>query len=255
VAWIGFICVLIWGYVACNIRVGELIRDSGNMVEMAVGKYNEEGKLVTAGFVTPDFRLWKIYFEEMLITVHMAIWGSLLAVIFAIPFGLLSAENVTPWWIRLPVRRLMDSARAINELVFALIFVAAVGLGPMAGVMALWIHTTGILAKLFSEAVESIDQRPVDGITATGAGKLEEVFYGVIPQVIPLWISFALYRFESNVRAATVVGLVGAGGIGAILHESMGAFNYPATAAIMLIIIVVVVIIDVLSGALRKLFL
>ena len=104
---------------------------------------------------------WAPYVHEMIITVHMAIWATLLSVILAIPFGLLSAENVTPWWIRHPIRRLMDTFRAINELVFALIFVVAVGLGPMAGVLALWIHTTGILAKLFSEAVESIDHRPV----------------------------------------------------------------------------------------------
>ena len=103
----------------------------------------------------------------------------------------------------------MDALRATNELVFALMFVAAVGLGPMAGMLALWIHTTGILAKLFSEAVEAIDPRPVEGIRSTGTGVFDEIAYGVIPQVMPLWISYALYRFESNVRAATVVGIVG----------------------------------------------
>jgi phosphonate transport system permease protein len=95
--------------------------------------------------------------------------------------------------------------------------VVAIGLGPFAGVMALFVHTTGILAKLFSEAVEAIDPRPVEGIRATGASKLQEVVYGVVPQVLPLWISFSLYRFESNVRSATVLGLVGAGGIGQVL--------------------------------------
>ena len=124
-----------------------------------------------------------------------------------------------PWWVYQPVRRLMDAFRAINELVFAVLFVVAVGLGPFAGVMALFIHTTGILAKLFSEAVEAIDPRPVEGIRATGASKLQEVVYGVIPQVLPLWMSFSLYRFESNVRSATVLGLVGAGGIGQVLFE------------------------------------
>ena len=185
----------------------------------------------------------------------MAIWATLLSVIFAIPFGLLSAENVTPWWIRHPVRRLMDTLRAINEFVFALIFVVAVGLGPMAGVLALWIHTTGILAKLFSEAVESIDHRPVDGITVTGASKIEEVLYGVIPQVIPLWISFALYRFESNVRSATVVGLIGAGGIGMALSENMRSFQYDQAGVILLIIVFAVIILDIISGFLRKAFL
>jgi phosphonate transport system permease protein len=177
-----------------------------------------------------------------------------MAVICAGPFGLLSAENVSPWWIRQPTRRLMDSARAIHERVFALIFVAAVGLGPMAGMLALWIHTTGILAKLFSEAVEAIDHRPVEGIAVTGANTIEEITYGVIPQVIPLWISFSLYRFESNVRSATVLGLVGAGGIGQVLHESMRAFDYAAVGAILLIIIGAVSLLDILSGRLRKAF-
>ena len=148
----------------------------------------------------------------------------------------------------------MDAARAINELVFALMFVAAVGLGPMAGILAMWVHTTGILAKLFSEAVEAIDPRPVEGIRATGANVIEEIFYGVIPQVTPLWISYSLYRFESNVRAATVLGLVGAGGIGMQLNESMRSFDYTKTCTILIIIVLTVVLIDSLSGRTRKLF-
>ena len=125
----------------------------------------------------------------------------------------------------------------------------------MAGVLALWVHTTGILAKLFSEAVESIDHRPVDGITVTGASKVEEVLYGVIPQVIPLWISFALYRFESNVRSATVVGLIGAGGIGMALGENMKSFQYDLAGVILIIIVLAVVVLDIISGYLRKAFL
>jgi len=183
----------------------------------------------------------------------MAVWGTLLAVIGAVPLGLLASSNIAPWWIRQPVRRFLDATRAINEMVFALMFVAAVGLGPMAGMLALWIHTTGILAKLFSEAVESIDPRPVEGIRATGAGALREVMYGVVPQVLPLWISYTLYRFESNVRSATVVGFVGAGGIGQMLLETLRSFNYVQSAAILLIIILSVVVVDLVSSQLRKL--
>jgi phosphonate transport system permease protein len=146
----------------------------------------------------------------------------------------------------------MDAFRAINELVFALIFVAAVGLGPLAGVLALTIHTTGTLAKLFSEAVEAIDPRPVEGIKATGASRLQEVAYGVVPQVLPLWISFSLYRFEANVRSATVLGIVGAGGIGMSLSESLRGFDYASGAAILLIILVTVSLLDILGTLLRK---
>ena len=152
------------------------------------------------------------------------------------------------------LRRVMDAFRSINEMVFAMLFVVAVGLGPFAGVLALWISTTGVLAKLFAEAVEAIDPGPVEGVRATGASALQEVIYGVIPQVMPLWVSYALYRFEANVRSATVVGMVGAGGIGVILWENIRAFQFVQTCAVLLVIIVVVSLIDVLSQRLRKRF-
>ena len=141
------------------------------------------------------------------------------------------SANVCPQWIVQPVRRLMDSFRAINEIVFALLFVVAVGLGPFAGVLALFVHNIGVVAKLFSEAVEAIDPRPVEGIRATGASRLQEVIFGVVPQVMPLWSSFTLYRFETNVRSATVLGIVGAGGIGQSLYENIRSFQYSETAA------------------------
>jgi phosphonate transport system permease protein len=152
----------------------------------------------------------------------------------------------------LPVRRLMDSFRAINEIVFALLFVVAVGLGPFAGVMALFIHNTGIIAKLFSEAVEAIDPRPVEGIRATGASRLQEVIFGVVPQVIPLWSSYTLYRLETNVRSATVLGIIGAGGIGQTLYENIRSFQYSETAAVVIIIVVSVMLIDIVSSRLRR---
>ena len=146
----------------------------------------------------------------------------------------------------------MDSCRAINEIVFALLFVVAVGLGPFAGVMALFIHNTGIIAKLFSEAVESADPRPVEGIRATGSSRLQEVIFGVVPQVMPLWTSYTLYRFETNVRSATVLGIIGAGGIGQTLYENIRSFQYSSTAAIIIIIVLSVMLIDITSARLRK---
>jgi phosphonate transport system permease protein len=223
-----------------DMRPLDLVRDSANML-----KYAED-------FFPPNFSDWRIYLEEMIVTVEIALWGTALAVVFAVPLGLLSSSNIAPAWVHQPVRRLMDAARAINEMVFAMLFIVAVGLGPFAGVLALFVHTTGILAKLFSEAVESIDQQPVEGIRATGANALEEIVYGVIPQVLPLWISYSLYRFESNVRSASVVGMVGAGGIGVILWDIMRSFQYPQTSAVMLIIIVTVTAIDLISSRVRK---
>ena len=220
----------------------QLIRDSGNMATML------------ADFFPPDLADWQDYLEEMAVTVAIALWGTALAVVFAVPFGLMCADNIAPWWLVQPCRRLMDLCRSINELVFAMLFVAAVGLGPFAGVLALFVHTTGILAKLFAEAVEASDPRPVEGIRATGANALEEIVYGVIPQVMPLWISYALYRFESNVRSASVVGLVGAGGIGLVIWEVVRAFQFQRACTVIFIILLAVTIIDALSQRLRRLF-
>jgi len=218
-----------------------LFTDAGNMAEYA------------SGFLQPNFRDWNYYLEEMVVTIQIAVWGTFLAVVLSIPFGIMSAHNMVPWWILQPTRRLMDLFRAIHEVVFAVLFVVAVGLGPFAGVMALFIHTTGILAKLFSEAVEAIDPRPIEAIRTTGASRIQQVVYGVIPQVLPLWISYSLYRLESNVRSATVLGIIGAGGIGQVLFESIRAFYYPQAAAILIIVVVTVTIMDLISQQLRKL--
>jgi phosphonate transport system permease protein len=225
-----------------DMRPVELFRDSSNMASYA------------ADFFPPNFRQWQLYVDEMVVTLQIALWGTALAVITAVPMALLASSNIVPWWVYQPVRRLMDACRAINEMVFAMLFVVAVGLGPFAGVLALWIHTSGVLAKLFSEAVEAIDPQPVEGIRSTGASALHEIVYGVIPQVIPLWTSFTLYRFESNIRSASVVGMVGAGGIGVVLWEIIRGFQYAETCAVMIIIILSVSVIDLVSARIRQHF-
>ena len=118
--------------------------------------------------------------------------------------------------------------------------------------LAIWVHTAGILAKLFSEAVEAADPQPIEGVRATGASALEEIVYGVIPQVVPLWVSYTLYRFESNVRSASVVGMVGAGGIGMVLWDVVRGFEYAKTSAVLIMLVVSVMLIDMASAWLRK---
>jgi len=137
------LAVLAWSWQGAEMNPLLLIRDSANMATFA------------ADFFPPDFSNWQLYLKEMVTTVHIALWGTLLAIVCAIPLGILSSENIVPWWVYQPVRRLMDACRSINEMVFAMLFVVAVGLGPFAGVLALWISTTGVLAKLFAEAVEA----------------------------------------------------------------------------------------------------
>jgi len=239
-AWAVAIALLAGSWGGADMRPLDLVRDSANMAKYA------------SDFFPPNFSQWRLYLQEMIITVQIALWGTVLAVVFAVPLGLLSSANIAPLWVRQPIRRLMDAARAINEMVFAMLFIVAVGLGPFAGVLALFVHTTGVLAKLFSEAVESIDPQPVEGIRATGANALEEIVYGVLPQVLPLWISYSLYRLESNVRSASVVGMVGAGGIGVVLWEIIRGFQYAETCAVMIIIVITVTLIDLVSARIRK---
>jgi phosphonate transport system permease protein len=238
--WGVVLAVLVTSWNGADMRPMDLWRDSGNMAQFA------------RDFFPPNFRDWRMYLDEMLVTVQIAVWGTFLAIILAVPFSLLCSSNIVPMWVYQPVRRLMDACRSINEMVFAMLFIVAVGLGPFAGVLALWVHTLGVLAKLFSEAVEAIDPRPVEGVRATGANAVEEIVFGVIPQVLPLWISYSLYRFESNVRSASVVGIVGAGGIGMVLWEIIRSFQYAQTCAVMIIIVLFVTAIDMLSSRIRK---
>jgi phosphonate transport system permease protein len=211
-------------------------------------------KFMSSDWTPSDFtgRDWSLYIGKMWQTIQMALWGTFLAIIVAVPLGLLGSSNIAPAWIQQPVRRVLDLIRSIPDLVVAVIFITAVGLGPFAGVMAMMFNTGGVLAKLFSEAVEAIDKGPVEGVRATGAGRLQEIIWGVIPQVAPLWTSFALYRFESNSRSATVLGLIGAGGIGQVLFESMNGFEFRDVSAIVIIVVIAVTLIDMLSQAMRK---
>ena len=239
---LAFLTVLGWSYGGAEMAPMKLITHRGNMWTYL----REFGDL--------DFTEWRMYAREMAVTIQIAIWGTFLAVALAVPFGLLSASNLMPWWVYWPVRRLMDVFRATNEMILAIIFSVAVGPGPFAGVLALFVHTLGTLAKLFAESVEAIDPRPVEGIRATGASAVDEINYAVIPQVMPLWMSYSLYRFESNVRSASVVGMVGAGGIGFQLTQAMGSFQYGRVSAMILIVIAAVVTLDILSGVIRKRF-
>ena len=205
-----------------------------------------------ADFLQPDFSDLKLYIKQMWVTIAVAVWGTLLSLVFAIPLSLLSANNVAPVFIVQPIRRVMDLLRSVNELVMGTAFLVAVGISPLAGVLALALHNAAVLTKLFSEAVEAIDVAPVEGVRATGAGRLSEVVWGIIPQVGPLWTSFALYRFESNTRSATVLGLIGAGGIGQVLFENLNSTAYHEVGAISIVIVIAVTLIDLLSSQIRK---
>ena len=185
-------------------------------------------------------------------TLLMAYVGTALGAIGAFFLCFFAAANVAPRpWLRVAVRRFCELCRTVPELVFALMFVIAFGLGPMAGVLAVAIHTIGALGKLFAEVVENIDMKPVEGVTATGAHWTAAMRYGAVPQILSNFVSYALLRFEINVRGATVMGFVGAGGIGVDLVEAIRKFYYSDVSAILVLIIITVSVIDTVTGMVR----
>ena len=185
-------------------------------------------------------------------TLAMAFLGTLLAAVVALPLGLLGARNVTAnRVIRFLFRRVFDVCRGLDQLVWALVFVRAVGLGPIAGVLAIFVSDTGVLAKLYSEAIEGAENGPLGGINATGAPPLAALRFGVLPQVLPVMLSQALYQFESNTREATILGFVGAGGIGLRLSERIQINAWDQVAYIIVLILVTVAVMDTISGRLR----
>jgi len=242
--------VLIWGGVAVVLLVSIDAVDLKNLSQLVTN--SDRMEMFAAELLRPDFTNWELFVAKMWETIQIALWGTFLAVFLGVPLGLAAARNIAPIWVVTPVRWVMNLLRSIPDLVMGLLFVVAVGLGPLAGVLAIALNTAGVLAKLFSEAVESIDKGPVEGVRATGASPFHEIVWGVIPQVAPLWTSFALYRFESNSRSATVLGLIGAGGIGQVLFDRMNGFQYREVSAIVIIVVIAVTLIDMLSQAMRK---
>jgi phosphonate transport system permease protein len=188
-------------------------------------------------------------------TVQMALVGTLLGVLLSLPFGLLAARNTSPHpVIYQGARLILNMIRAIPELIIALIFVSAVGLGPFGGVLALAVAGVGSKGKLYAEAIEAIDPQQVLAIRATGAGRLHAFMYGVIPQALPLILSYSLLSFETNVRAATILGYVGAGGVGILIYQYTQLFQFDHLMGVVIIIVVTVTAIDRVSDFLRRKF-
>jgi len=201
--------------------------------------------------VPPDLRVLPAALAGALTTAEIALLGTAVAAGLALPLGFASARNVAPPAVFYPARAGLNFFRSVDTLVYALVFVAAVGLGPFPGVLAVVAYTTTTLAKLYSEAIEGIDPGPVDAVTATGATRLQVLRFGVLPQVLPLFLSYVLYRLETNIRAATVLGFVGAGGIGFYLQTYLRTIDYPAAATVLLVTVAMVMVVDAVSSRLR----
>lgn len=212
---------------------------------------NEAGRFPAGsiGYWYNDF--WK-YLRLIWETILMALTATILAIGLAVALSFIAARNCTPFpWAGVLARRFLEFCRGVPEILFALVLVFAVGIGPLAGVLAITIHATGALGKLFSEVNENASMRPVDGIKAVGGSWFEQMRYGILPQVLPNFTSYALWRFEINVRASAVVGFVGAGGIGAELSHTISFYSDDRVTAVLLLVVLTVTIIDLVSERAR----
>jgi phosphonate transport system permease protein len=193
-----------------------------------------------------------LYLSALGQTLSIALIGTLLAAILALPFGFLAARNVMANRVlHIITRRGLDSVRTVDTLIWALIWINVVGLGPFAGALAIASSDFGALAKLMSEAIETADRRPMEGVQSCGGGKFLTIRFGIVPQVLPVFASQLLYFFESNTRSATIIGIVGAGGIGLHLYEAIRVLEWQQAAFLILMVLVTVAAIDYLSQRLR----
>jgi phosphonate transport system permease protein len=192
-----------------------------------------------------------LYLKALGETLSIALLGTTVAAIVALPVSLLAARNIVPEIVRFPVRRFLDTIRGIDTLIWALVWINVVGLGPFAGVLAIAVSDFGAFGKLFSEAIEAADKKQVEGIRASGGSALHEIRFGLMPQVLPVIAGQVLYFIESNTRSATIIGIVGAGGIGLQLAEQIRVLEWQKVSFLILMILIAVAAIDWISGKLR----
>ena len=233
--------LFLWGLHALEVTPGRLMD--------GIGELGRVFMLMMPPTVTEH--VWD-YVQAIGETLAMAFLGTLVASLLAIPLALMGARNIMPLGpVRLLTRRSSDVVRGIDSLVWAIFFVSIVGLGPFAGILAIALHDTGILTKLFAEAIENTDREQVKGVRATGANRTQTIGFGILPQVMPVLLGNSLYFLESNVRSATILGVVGAGGIGFFLMDRMMISAWREVSLIVIMVLVTVACIDALSRVLR----
>jgi phosphonate transport system permease protein len=203
--------------------------------------------------VPPDFSRWRDWLRPLFDTLAMSIAGTALAVVLSLPLGLLAAPNVSPHPVVLvAARTLLSFLRSVPELIMGILFVAAVGFGALPGVLALGLHSVGMVGKFYAEAIEHADPRPIEAARAAGASPLQVITHAVLPQVLPQLADVTIYRWEYHFRASTVLGIVGAGGIGFQLIAALRLLDYAQVSAILLAILACVLVVDAIGAALRK---
>jgi phosphonate transport system permease protein len=232
--------LLVWSFVGAEFNFAKLGEGAINMGDFL------------ARLFPPTWDKFGTIVELLIETLQMAIVGTALGAVLSLIVAFGAASNIAPRWLYYPTRWIMNVIRSLPDLVFALMFVSAVGLGPFAGILAMTLGSIGSIGKVFAEAMEAVDDGPVTAMRAVGASRRQVVQYGILPQSAPLLVSYTLLLFEGNVRGATILGMVGAGGIGLELTTAMKMYDYGHLSAIVICIIVLVTVIDQASAIIRK---
>lgn len=233
--------LVIWSFLYTKFSMGDLLYGVPQMFELF------------KAMVPPDLSYISSIISPMLDTIRMAVVGTFIGSILSIPISMLCANNVIKSnWIVVPCRFILNIVRTIPDLLLAAVFVAIFGIGQIPGIIAIIILSISIIAKLMYESLEGINEGPLEAMTAVGANKIKWITYAIIPQAIAPFMSYVLYAFEINIRAAAVLGLVGAGGIGLYYDQTLGLFQYPKTLTIILVTLAIVVVIDLISTKVRE---
>jgi len=214
-----------------------------------------EGAHLLGNLFPPDFHRWQLLLQGVLESVQIAVIATVFGLLLALPLGLLAARNLMPAWVSATTRLFIALCRSFHPVIVAILFVKAIGFGAAPGILALVVASIGFVSKLFAEAIEEISLKQVEAVRATGASFSNTVLYGVLPQVNARFIGFSLYQLDSNVRNSTMVGIVGAGGIGGTLFTAFQRFDYEFVCALLLSIIALVMLAELFSQTLRRAFL
>ncbi|HYG54422.1 MAG TPA: phosphonate ABC transporter, permease protein PhnE [Burkholderiales bacterium] len=202
----------------------------------------------------PDFRRWELLQKGLLESLEIAVLASFLGIVLSLPIGFLAARNLMPSWVTWPARAVIALCRSFHPVIVAILFVKAVGFGALAGLLALTVASIGFIGKLFAEAIEEISLKQVEAVRATGAPFMSLINFGVMPQVFSRFVGFATYQLDSNLRNSTMVGIVGAGGVGGTLFAAFQRFDYDFVCAILIAIIALIMVGEVLAVQVRKIF-
>ncbi len=243
--WVIAVVILVaaaWSVTGLNVSVDRLLNASGDA-------WNVIKRMWPPAF---SIEIKRGVIGKVLQSIYIAWVGTVIGAILSLPLSFLAAGNVSPRLIRLPIRQVFNAIRSVPELIVAVILIAVTGLGPWAGALAIGLHSIGTLGKLSSEAIENIDAGPIEAVDAAGGRWISAMRWAVLPQVLPVVVSYWLFRFEINVRASAVLGLIGAGGIGSELVSQLNFRNFPEVGAVLFVTIVAVITIDLLSSALRR---